>query len=177
MNTAIIIILLFVVTSLYFYRRHKVRLQLRNGQLSFNISYGETSGLLAMHISDPQNDEAIWDVHLNNFHGATLAYGEVPKLFKTETGSLKAAAQTFPLSGKPYELQEGRIYKLGLDWKKDFALAAASFYEEVFFTPKKHAGGEIFFLFFFLSLRVFYSVKIIFGYGGHQNFFIQKKNH
>ena len=137
MNTAIILIVLLVMSSLYFYRRHQVKLQIKNGQLSFNILYGETSGLLAMHISDLQSDEEIWDVHLNNFHGKTLAYGEVPLVFKTETGSIKAAAQTFPACGQPHELQEGRVYKLGLDWKKDFALAAASFYEEVFFRIDK----------------------------------------
>ena len=93
-------LLVLISGALCVYRKHRISPCLKDGELMFDIRYGETSGLLSMHISDQQNND-VWDVHLNHFHGESLIYGEVPKVFKTEHGTVKGALQLLPENGEP----------------------------------------------------------------------------
>ncbi|MCH8922322.1 MAG: hypothetical protein IIA67_04115 [Planctomycetes bacterium] len=106
---------------------------LKDGEVSFNIDYGRTNGLLHLTITDVSTGEDMWDVKLAYFSGANLKYGEVPKDFETFNGATNSAKQLFPKTGAPSDLVEGRVYKMYYKWQYDIGISAGSESQKQFF--------------------------------------------
>jgi hypothetical protein len=108
-------------------RKGSIQPVLKDEELSFEIDYGSSNGLLGLTITDTSTGKAVWDVKLSYFSGADLTYGEVPQNFETFNGATNSAKQRIPETGDPPKLAEGNIYRIYSDWQYDrFGAATAA---------------------------------------------------
>ncbi len=96
----------------------------------FEFSTRGINGLLSLQLWEADTRELFWDINLDYYNEARLAYGTVPEDFQTFNGLRHSATQRFPTGGqKPHSLPpNGRFYvSITCQYDQGFAPCAGSF--------------------------------------------------